>query len=941
MYRKLHVEVLDQRLCQAFGDIDLNFADQGFYRTSYDFQKNAPENTFQSFEVNGGFLHFASSNAGSGTILSIAKTDTKGELVPSFGQQGVTRIVSKDFVSTAIDAIQLADGSYVVMNAAQTFRPGQLVGVLADGTLNAAFGNNGVLSLSYERFAFLSKIFPDTTGGFFILQSFDFNCELTKYDSHGNAEQSFGSQGTVTFPRLSNLDAFVAPTGEIKITGLAFNNTDQSLVAIQLLSTGSRDLLYGPNGTRSTDNVAFSYPKIDPLDGSVFIVTNATSSSPSTYFAVLKKFSPNLQPDQAFGQNGVVEVEIPRIANEMGGAKTVFDGAGGAYITASWTNTPQSNFLSAFTAKVTSSGMLDSSFGNGGKALFNLSVRGVFQFTDVDSLGNLYWRAVIQPNMNANYIYDEWIMKLDRNGALDRTWGANGFLQRDLTVASKTISDVQLHQRSGGKMSLVSGWPPYGASDFFLGKATTLDSAGDVIVDGVFGSHDSQVNIVHSSSNEGGYFVAQLYSNNGGNAIRISKALASGSLDLTFGTNGRMLVPTDRMEGIFMKTARDGSVVIAAGNFEKSSNPTTGQGVAVAIRLKANGDLDVRFGNNGILRLYEKTGTLIDVLHDDALGTILVFENSDLCDPLFGIHFKALDASGAPKTSFGNQGIANAVIRGATWRSGAIDEQGRLVAAVTSNLYSNVPKHQLYKVGTDGALISNFGTAGIVDLPIEFNANFDNFDLSLRHGIIAVAGTNSLYEAKIRLVALDYFGKPLTELGPLGFRDYEFSEYGESIQDIQFADEGSLWLAVMERQKYDKFSTVVRLEKSISKSTHNWNRALDVDDDGFVSPLDVLAIINHVNGLGTANQDKHFPDVDADGSVSPLDALIVVNAINNVKQGGEGESAVAAHRESRSSLGNEGRLAIEELFAAYQYDLDGVSSYMVNRKKGHAMQAAR
>ena len=938
MYRKLHVEVLDQRLCQAFGDVDLSFADQGLYRTSYDFLKNAPENTFQSFEVSGGFLHFASSNAGSGAILSVARTDTKGELVPSFGQQGVSRIVSKNFVSTAFNAIQLADGTYVVMNAAQTFRPGQLIGVLADGTLNTAFENNGFLSLSYERFAFLSQILPDTTGGFYILQSFDFNCELTKYDSHGSVEQAFGAQGTVAFPRLYNLDATVARTGEIKITGLANNNSVQSLVAIQLLSTGDRDLQYGPNGTRSTDNVAFSYPKIDPLDGSVFIVTNAVSTSPSAYLAVLKKFSPNLQPDQAFGQNGVVEVEIPRVANEPGGARIVFDGGGGAFVTASWTNTPQSNFLTAFTAKINRNGMLDSSFGDGGKVLFNLPVRGVFQITDVDSLGNLYWRGVIQPNSNANYIYDEWIMKLDRNGALDRTWGTNGFLQRDLTVASKTISEVQLQQRSGGKMSLVSGWPPYGASDFFLGKATTLDSAGDVIVDGVFGSYDSQVNIVHSPSNDGGYFVAQLHYNNGGSFVRISKALASGALDVTFGTNGRMLVPTDRMEGIFMKTARDGSVVIVAGNYNDSANPGTSQGVAVAIRLKANGDLDVRFGNNGVLRLYEKTGTLIDVLHEDALGTILVFENSDLRDPLFGLHFKALDAFGLPKTSFGNQGIANTVIPSATWRSGAIDEQGRLVAAVTYGRYSNAPKHQLYKIGTDGSLVSNFGTSGVVNLPIEFNASFDNLDLSLRHGIIALAGTNSLFEAKIRLVALDYSGKPLTELGPLGVRDYEFSEYGESIQDIQFADDGSLWLAVMERQKYDKFSTVVRLEKSLSKSTHNWNSALDVDDDGSVSPLDVLAIINHVNGSGAVNQDKHFPDVDADGSVSPLDALIVINAINKVKQGGEGESVVAAGRESHADQRKEQRIAKDELFAAYQYDLEGVSSYSVNRRKGKAQR---
>ena len=55
-----------------------------------------------------------------------------------------------------------------------------------------------------------------------------------------------------------------------------------------------------------------------------------------------------------------------------------------------------------------------------------------------------------------------------------------------------------------------------------------------------------------------------------------------------------------------------------------------------------------------------------------------------------------------------------------------------------------------------------------------------------------------------------------------------------------------------------------------------------------IDPLDVLAIVNHINsGIHAANT---FPDVDGDATVSPLDALILVNFLNAGNPlGGEAE----------------------------------------------------
>ena len=78
----------------------------------------------------------------------------------------------------------------------------------------------------------------------------------------------------------------------------------------------------------------------------------------------------------------------------------------------------------------------------------------------------------------------------------------------------------------------------------------------------------------------------------------------------------------------------------------------------------------------------------------------------------------------------------------------------------------------------------------------------------------------------------------------------------------------------------------------------------DVDDDTFMSPLDVLAVVNELNSPQyhtpqnarlvprTAGKLPYF-DVDGDGFVSPLDALIIINAINRGSSGGEGENGVS------------------------------------------------
>jgi VCBS repeat-containing protein len=80
---------------------------------------------------------------------------------------------------------------------------------------------------------------------------------------------------------------------------------------------------------------------------------------------------------------------------------------------------------------------------------------------------------------------------------------------------------------------------------------------------------------------------------------------------------------------------------------------------------------------------------------------------------------------------------------------------------------------------------------------------------------------------------------------------------------------------------------------------HPWqnsNSALDVNGDGFVSPVDVLIIINYLNANGPGPvpvptpTPPPFRDVNGDDMVTSADALAVINALNLMDEG-EGEAA--------------------------------------------------
>lgn len=109
---------------------------------------------------------------------------------------------------------------------------------------------------------------------------------------------------------------------------------------------------------------------------------------------------------------------------------------------------------------------------------------------------------------------------------------------------------------------------------------------------------------------------------------------------------------------------------------------------------------------------------------------------------------------------------------------------------------------------------------------------------------------------------------------------------------------------------------------------HNAANPYDVSNDGVLSPLDAILVINYLNhtpgGPTPVGSPPPYLDVDGDNIIAPVDALMVINMLNSMSVSAEAESATSpltpsltssAASASASSDSASSRLAMTDLAA--------------------------
>ncbi|MCC6810727.1 MAG: hypothetical protein IT381_25075 [Deltaproteobacteria bacterium] len=244
----------------------------------------------------------------------------------------------------------------------------------------------------------------------------------------------------------------------------------------------------------------------------------------------------------------------------------------------------------------------------------------------------------------------------------------------------------------------------------------------------------------------------------GDQAMAVARFTAEGTLDASFGDGGvaRMNVAVGGKNGEVARgiVIQSTGHVVIAGPFEHA--PTAAGDAAkdtdvAAVRFTEDGALDTSFGNGGIARLDLSTGVMdgTTLVADTSWGLTLAADDrllivaARVADGRKDTDFALvrLTAGGALDTSFGTNGVVTVDVAAGvdSPRQAIVTSDGKVVACGYSKNAAGITSTVLFRVGTNGALDTSFGTSGVVSAAPLANVT-EAYDVALVGGNLMTAG---------------------------------------------------------------------------------------------------------------------------------------------------------------------------------------------------------
>ncbi len=336
--------------------------------------------------------------------------------------------------------------------------------------------------------------------------------------------------------------------GKIYVTGYSYNGSNYDMYVIRMNNDGSLDTSFGTNGKVVVNNIAGGnrYDAGCALyvdsNGKVYVTGESSNGRNSDMYVI--KINSDGSLDNLFGANG--KVVLNNIAGGNGGDygnSLYVDSNGKIYVTGSSSN---GRDYDMYVIRINSDGSLDNLFGTNGKVVVNNIAGGNGWDSGnsiyVDSNGKVYVTGYSSNGSNE----DMYVIKINSDGSLDNLFGANG--------------KVVLNNIAGGN-----------GGDY--GNSLYVDRSGKIYVTG-------------SSSNGRDY---DMY------VIRIN---SDGSVDNTFGTNGKVVF-NSIAEGNYLDFGKS-IYVDSSGKIYVTGSSWKGSSLDMyVIRLNSGGSLDNTFATNG------------------------------------------------------------------------------------------------------------------------------------------------------------------------------------------------------------------------------------------------------------------------------------------------------------------------------------------------------
>ncbi len=390
----------------------------------------------------------------------------------------------------------------------------------ADGALDPTFGTNGIVITDYGSPSSANEVVLQADGKIITLTTValeDASVKkiLTRYQSDGTPDTSFGTNGNTTLEvdSFSGSKMALQPDGKIIVGGLS----GADCAAVRYLSNGTLDTSFGVNGLGIINGLSESRQSPSDLaiqpDGKIIMVGYQTTGQSNYDNFFIVRFDSNGAPDSTFGYRILDQYDFPN--SRYNYAKAVgIQPDGKIVISGNMMDNDGKNQISL--ARLNSNGSLDSTFGTNGRGTVTtpanfLHSSGALALQPDGKIivaGTLNNADGSQTNLA--------LVRYNPNGSLDSAFGAAGMV----------ISDFGGHE-----------W----ADDLIL------QPDGKIILDGKI-----------TSQTDPGDFLLTRYN-------------TDGSLDTTFGTNGKSITHFESNDNpLGMARQPDNKIIVAGTSGENA-----------------------------------------------------------------------------------------------------------------------------------------------------------------------------------------------------------------------------------------------------------------------------------------------------------------------------------------------------------------------------------
>jgi uncharacterized delta-60 repeat protein len=692
-------------------------------------------------QADGRIIVAGNAQNGDNMDFSLFRYNTDGSLDNTFGTNG--RVLTTFGAAHEIGTCITIQGDDKIVAGGYSGGQFAVARYLPDGTLDASFSGDGRATAGEINMCSGNGITLQPDGKIVLVGSRVIgsanHLALVRFLPDGSLDATFGTNGIVTSAFLdSEIGEGVVLQEDLKIVAVArafiLPSTDV-IEVVRYNPDGSLDPSFDFNGYAVTTigasaeglGITLQTSLTDPTK---LVVVGTADMGFGGYDLAIVRYNPDGSLDTSFGGDGIVTTDL---SGDDDGAESVLIQYTGAtptgIVVSGWATV--SGYYDFAAARYSLNGLLDSSFDGDGVVITAVSPPFVSSPDDAASGMIRSFGQIVLVGSAQNLRADCAVVRYNHNGSLDTSFDGDGIRLEDAGNHQAIGRDVLI--QPDGRIVIAGVQRSYADRDFAVFRClpdgspdSSFNSAGWTIFPVGFVQDEATT----VSWQPDGKIVVAGYSESGADTnIALARLNSDGTGDVTFGSFG---IVSTHVAGLNvtvedMVIQPDGRIVVAGTAWSNQEQAM----LMVVARFQSDGGPDVTFAR-------------ALALQPD--GKLLIAGSGRIIrQPAPSLDFVAvrLNADGSYDTSFGLGGIAiMQVAAGNNYgRSVAVQPDGRIIVAGHTEPGSNQDV-ALVRLNADGSLDTTFDGDGIVLTPIDSPSGTVDGLVLQSNGRIVVAGSS-------------------------------------------------------------------------------------------------------------------------------------------------------------------------------------------------------